>query len=174
MAIMFCLDLPTKPSLLLSFPSAYYEIGRNSRIYRFYFANSSQEAKAGKVDLTEEDPDIVALVVGYLYNMDYSDEDAVVAIEDGAQDWLRQTIMGSISTSPSEGNIAEIMANTYGTDEQKLERARAAKEANGTAVSSPLPLLFLFPMHSLARLLSSSNRDSIVHGPLSDRCEHCS
>ena len=167
---MFCLNLPAKPSLLSSFPSAYYETGSNSKKYRFYFANSSQEAKARKVDLPEENPDIVDLVVGYLYDMDYSDEDAVVAIEDGAQDWLRQTILGSKSTSPSEGNIAEIMANTYGTDEQKLERARAAKEANDTAVISPLPLLFLFPMHSLARLLSSSSRDSIVHGPLRDRC----
>lgn len=96
------------------------------------------------------------LVVGYLYNMDYSDEDAVVAIEDGAQNLLREMALGSKSTTPSEGNIAEIMASRVGTDEQILERTRAVKEADDKAVSSPLLLLFPFPMHSLVRLVSAS------------------
>ena len=84
------------------------------------------------------------LVVGYLYNMDYSDEDAIVAIEDDAQSLLRETVLGSKSTSPSEGNITEIMASMVGTDEQILERTRAVKEADDKAVSSPL-LLIPFP-----------------------------
>ncbi|KAG7002071.1 hypothetical protein G7Y79_00029g063670 [Physcia stellaris] len=104
-----------------------------SRFFAAACDGEFEEARSGKVDLAEEYPDIVELVVGYLYNMDYSDEDAIMAIEDGAQKLLSETVLGSKSMLRSEGNITGITASMVGTDEQILERTRAVKEADDMA-----------------------------------------